>query len=318
MKYDSRLGNMSSEIVYGNQALSRKINGNWYYYLYNAHGDVIGLTDAQGNVVNSYEYDAWGAILADNETVDNPIKYAGQYYDEELGMYYLRARYYDPSIGRFISVDKQEGSIIEPLDMNQYVYCRNNPVIYADYNGESVTLTCIILGAVIGVVVGGTVGGVVSLQKYGEVKWQWVAGGMVLGGVSGALIGWGAGAVVAKFGAGRAAMSIINGGGAAFSSFDKLKQFLGSPGTDKQWHHIVEQCQTYTSRAGFPIEWIQNTNNVVAISTEIHQKNSAYYSSVQNFTNGLTVRNWLNTQSFTEQYQFGIKVLENFGVYVGK
>lgn len=138
-------GNMSSEIVYGNQALSRKISGNWYYYLYNAHGDVIGLTDAQGNVVNSYEYDAWGTILADNETVANPIKYAGQYYDEELGMYYLRARYYDPSIGRFISVDKQEGSIIEPLDMNQYVYCRNNPIMYVDLNGEAVVIAGIVI-----------------------------------------------------------------------------------------------------------------------------------------------------------------------------
>ena len=82
---------------------------------------------------------------------------------------------------------------------------------------------------------------------------------------------------------------------------------------------VVEQCQTYSSRAGFPVEWIQNTNNVVSISKEIHQKISAYYSSIDPFISGnQTIRNWLNTQSFQSQYEFGIKVLEKFGVYVGK
>ena len=131
-------GNQTAEMVYANQALARKVNGNWYYYLYNAHGDVIGLTDSQGNIVNSYEYDAWGNILNQTETIDNPLKYAGQYYDEELQMYYLRARYYDPSIGRFTSIDAIEGKISQPLDMNQYVYCRNNPIRYSDPTGESV------------------------------------------------------------------------------------------------------------------------------------------------------------------------------------
>ena len=66
--------------------------------------------------------------------MDNPIKYAGEYYDDELGMYYLRARYYDPMVGRFISRDIKEGDI-SPLDMNRYVYCRNNPVKYVDTSG---------------------------------------------------------------------------------------------------------------------------------------------------------------------------------------
>ena len=140
----------------------------------------------------------------------------------------------------------------------------------------------------------------------------------MLGGVSGALIGWGAGAIVAKLGIAGAATGIVNGGGAAFTTFDQLKKFLGSPGAGNQWHHIVEQCQTYSTRAGFSVKWIQNTNNVVAVSKEVHQKISAYYSSVQNFTNGLTVRNWLNSKSFVEQYKFGVKVLEMFGVKVGK
>ena len=60
-------------------------------------------------------------------------------------MYYLRARYYDPNIGRFTSLDIKEGEISNPLDMNRYVYCRNNPIKYVDPSGEAVISSAIIL-----------------------------------------------------------------------------------------------------------------------------------------------------------------------------
>ena len=85
--------------------------------------------------MNTYEYTHWGEIRSESETVDNPIKYAGEYYDDELGMIYLRARYYNPQIGRFTSLDIEEGNISNPLDMNRYVYCRNNPIKYVDPTG---------------------------------------------------------------------------------------------------------------------------------------------------------------------------------------
>ncbi len=66
-----------------------------YYYLTNGHGDVVQIVDENGNIVNSYNYDEWGNILNQTEQISNPIKYAGEYYDEESGLYYLRARYYD-------------------------------------------------------------------------------------------------------------------------------------------------------------------------------------------------------------------------------
>ena len=115
--------------------MARKTGDDWYYYLYNAHGDVIGLTDESGTVVNSYAYSPWGEIRTQTESVTNPIKYAGEYYDDELDMLYLRARYYDPQIGRFISLDAEKGSIQNPMDMNRYVYCRNNPIKYVDPTG---------------------------------------------------------------------------------------------------------------------------------------------------------------------------------------
>ena len=79
-----------------------------------------------------------------------------------------------------------------------------------------------------------------------------------------------------------------------------------------EWHHIVEQCQA--SKSGFPITWINNSNNVVSIPTEIHRQISAYYSSIQDFTDGMIFRNWLIGMDFEEQFRWGVKVLEKFGV----
>ncbi len=132
-------GSVTAETIWGHRPLARKTGDAWYYYLYNAHGDVIGLTDESGTVVNSYAYSPWGEIRTQTESVTNPIKYAGEYYDDELDMLYLRARYYDPQIGRFISLDAERGSIQNPMDMNRYVYCRNNPIKYVDPTGEAFT-----------------------------------------------------------------------------------------------------------------------------------------------------------------------------------
>ena len=122
-------GTITDEILWGHNALARKTNGTWYYYIYNAHGDVVGLVNEAGSVVNTYEYTPWGEIRNENETVDNPIKYAGEYYDDELDMIYLRARYYDPATSRMLSEDPAKQGL------NWYVYCSNNPVNRIDPSG---------------------------------------------------------------------------------------------------------------------------------------------------------------------------------------
>jgi RHS repeat-associated protein len=85
---------------------------------------------------NNYQYDEWGNILESNETVNNPFKYAGEVYDQETELYYLNSRYYDPSLGRFINEDTYEGQINNPLSLNVYTYCYNNPLIYTDPTGH--------------------------------------------------------------------------------------------------------------------------------------------------------------------------------------
>ena len=91
------------------------------------------------------EYDVWGNFIEKNETIDNPFTYFGQTYDETTGLYYLRARYYDPSTGRFTQQDFAEDGY------NWYVYGNQNPVMFVDYTGEIAVADDVIIAVAAGV-----------------------------------------------------------------------------------------------------------------------------------------------------------------------
>ena len=105
------------------------------YYTQNAHGDVVNLTDKDGKVTKSYRYDAFGVEKNIDENDTNAFRYCGEYYDKETATVYLRARYYNPSTGRFISRDSFAGKNEDPLSLNKYTYCHNNPIISIDPSG---------------------------------------------------------------------------------------------------------------------------------------------------------------------------------------
>ena len=98
-------------------------------------GDVVNLTDADGAVTKSYTYDAFGVEQNIDDADTNAFRYCGEYYDAETGTIYLRARYYSPTTGRFISRDTFVGRKEDPLSLNKYTYCANNPVIFTDPQG---------------------------------------------------------------------------------------------------------------------------------------------------------------------------------------
>lgn len=129
---------VKAQIIWGNKALARKVDGQYYYYIYNGHGDVIQMISESGTIVNSYKYDEWGNTLFKQEVVQNDLKYCSEPFDDETGLYYLRARYYDPSIGRFISKDSVEGDVKNPLSLNLYTYCANDPIGLFDPSGCTV------------------------------------------------------------------------------------------------------------------------------------------------------------------------------------
>ena len=113
--------------------------GDYYYYLTNLQGDVMKLIDGSGTVVAEYSYDAWGNILSATGTMAaiNPLRYRGYYYDAESGLYYLKSRYYDPAIGRFINADALASTGQGILGTNMFAYCNNGPVSREDSNGQT-------------------------------------------------------------------------------------------------------------------------------------------------------------------------------------
>ncbi|MBU3948143.1 MAG: hypothetical protein KJ826_07980 [Proteobacteria bacterium] len=105
-----------------------------YCYHYNAIGSAIAMTDSSKNIVNKYAYDEFGNINNEVEAVSQPFKYVGQHgvMAEPNGFYYMRARFCDPKVGRFVSEDP---SGFDGGDVNLYVYVGNNPVLMIDPEG---------------------------------------------------------------------------------------------------------------------------------------------------------------------------------------
>ena len=197
----------------GNNVLIWQIDGNGqtvgfnynvieYFYLKNAQGDITGITDSSGNIIAEYVYNSWGKVLnvldsTGNEITDvnniahiNPLRYRGYYYDSELGLYYLNARYYDPETGRFLNADDEERLLDEDndiLDYNLFSYCSNNPVNYSDYDGNH-PVAVVVVGALIGVLGGGAIGHAIAkhFKLHGWQYWACVGGGGAMLGV----VGW--------------------------------------------------------------------------------------------------------------------------------
>jgi len=172
-----------AKYIHGLNLIAAESNGFRLYYLYNAHSDITQTADSYGAVVNNYAYDAFGNELNPDPNDSNPFRYCGEYYDIETGNYYLRARYLDPSIGRFISADthwnvgnmiygnnpvkwnEREANERDPLGLNTYTYrpdiqaimqsgnlyayCMANPVMFVDPSGNIAIIDDIAVGLVV-------------------------------------------------------------------------------------------------------------------------------------------------------------------------
>ena len=142
---------------------------NDYYFVCNWRGDVIQIYNASGTLVGSYTYDAWGRVTenatsadTENITETNPIRYRGYYYDTETRLYYLKSRYYDPAVKRFLNADGyvQTGDGLH--DKNMFAYCLNNSVKLSDPTGK---FAWIVVGALVFIGVVGVAGGILGYKS---------------------------------------------------------------------------------------------------------------------------------------------------------
>ena len=148
MKETTKVGNTvtdTQEMHFFYDAQSRpamvKYNGVMYTYVHNLQGDIVAILNASGIKVVEYKYDAWGDPIAmsgnmlDTLGYANPFRYRGYVYDSESGLYYLRSRYYNTEIGRFVSADTCMSTGQIAVGSNVFCYGNNNCVIGTDVDG---------------------------------------------------------------------------------------------------------------------------------------------------------------------------------------
>ena len=105
------------------------------FYGYDGLDSVRLLADATGAVTDQYDYDAWGNAINTVGSTPNAYLYRGEQYDTDLGLYYLRARYFNPVTGRFLSRDPGQGNAQDPLAQHKYLYAQDDPVDLIDPTG---------------------------------------------------------------------------------------------------------------------------------------------------------------------------------------
>ena len=127
-------GDVTAYYVYGHGLVSRiEPSGDRNFYHFNNRGDTVALSDDSGTITDRYAFDEYGKLMASTGTTENPFKFVGRFgvMDEGDDGYFMRARFYDAGVGRFLSED--------PLGFgggsNFYMYSDSNPVIGIDPSG---------------------------------------------------------------------------------------------------------------------------------------------------------------------------------------
>jgi RHS repeat-associated protein len=175
------------------------------YYLPDVMGSVRQMTSEEGELQLAQSYSPYGEELEEIGSEPATFGYAGQLYDEQTGLLFLRARYYSPSAGRFISHDTWEGDENMPMSYNMWLYGYGNPMRYTDPSGNFALLDTLfagVVGAAAGVLVGATIGTCTydkaltgqcgcdwKLKAFSMTRQQWSEEFMIGGAIAGALFG---------------------------------------------------------------------------------------------------------------------------------
>ena len=318
--YDS-YGNLSMiyyTLVGSNGSTTRAV----YHAVTNAQGDVIALHNQNGQLVARYEYDAWGNTLSVTDANGNPIttwyhiananpiRYRGYYYDSDLGLYYLQSRYYDAEIGRFINEDSllSQGSV---LGNNMFIYCLNNPVNMADTTGQ---LPFFAITAAVGAVAGAIVGGV-KAAKEGKSVLKGALVGAAVGGLIGAGLGAAAGVLFAASATASTASVVIGAKAVA-----AVAECVGISAAAKMLIDNVSQACSNTPQVFWSGESVKSAANELAnnvggktlemtrLGTYLNEINAPYGAWQAASSNFANIANNSSCAIYSVQYAGGVGV----------
>ena len=121
--------------TYGDDLISQNRQGETQYYHYDGLGSTRYLSDDNGTITDSYDYEAFGQVLNESGSSENSYRFAGEQFDDKLDQYYLRARYYNQNSGRFTQMDTYMGNSQDPVTLHKYLYGNADPVNHTDPSG---------------------------------------------------------------------------------------------------------------------------------------------------------------------------------------
>jgi RHS repeat-associated protein len=334
--YDVR-GATTTKHIYAGDELVATIEGNGTATsTYTTHLDHLGgtnvVTNASGTLAQTLAYYPFGVSRVDEKMggFDSNRKYDGYIADAGTGLYYLQARYDNPTTGRFVSQDpsfldlgdqsfKQmygqplQIFLANPQQLNSYSYTNNNPINLKDPDGRC-PMCVVALGLLLwDQLLNPTIDADGSPEQIQALEMQYGMDDVLpIGAVERQetrAVSYFADAMRIRNASnlGRNGARLADGS-IGFKSHEAFKRVYGSAGTGREWHHIVEQNPTNIAKFG--PERINNTNNYVNISTDLHRKISAYYSSNIAGPGTPTVREWLSTKSYEQQSSYGRSVLQ--------
>ena len=132
---------VARQYTYGLQRISQNqpVSNTWTvsFYGYDGSSNVRNLSNSAGAVTDTYDCDAFGNEINHTGSTPNNYIYRGEQYDADLGLYYLRARYYNPITGRFVNMDPENGFITDPMTLHKYIYANGDPVNAFDPTGRA-------------------------------------------------------------------------------------------------------------------------------------------------------------------------------------
>ena len=231
----------------GFELISRREGTAASYYLYDGGLSVRALTDEDGDITDTLVFDAFGNETGRTGTTDNSYGFQGEEKDA-TGLYYLRARYMDPSTGTFTSMDTYAGSLSDPVSLHKYLFANANPVMYSDPSGHESVAEEMGVISIIGMLAEAfleTISVVVGFMKNAYVIYTIIA--LVIVTISAIIISgilnWG------HVGVSTTGDIVINQSLPNTISWEDLKEIIIAKAetisfardyrTDGEWHHIV-------------------------------------------------------------------------------
>jgi RHS repeat-associated protein len=155
-EYDS-LNTQTVEYVFGVNRISQLQSGVNKYYLADGQGSIRDLVDEYGQVTDEMGYTGFGEKMYRAGSTQNRFGYVGEEYYGSIQKIYLRTRWLDPKIGRFLSADLYKGCRESPVSTNKYLYGNSSPINYTDPDGRFSFVETVVTGVIDAIVVAGAI-----------------------------------------------------------------------------------------------------------------------------------------------------------------